>query len=363
MSKNYFRKYNGHVFRKMLRNIVLGVISVLLLSIFVDRVLNGLLVDFVSIFSWSAANFITRYSNEIILSVLLIVMVALELISQFSFTRKLNSIIDSIDVVFNKEETLIKLPKDFKEIEDKLNSIKYENVRNEQLAKEAEQRKNDLVVYLAHDLKTPLTSVIGYLTLLNDEQEISEELRKKYLSISLNKAERLEELINEFFEITRFNLQNITLERSQINLSMMLRQLAEEFYPVLAERELECKVTVGDGLFLWGDADKLARVFDNLLRNAIAYSFVKTSIEIFASSDGRETWITFQNHGHQIPEHKLNTIFEKFYRLDSARSSKTGGAGLGLAIAKEIVELHNGRIHVSSTPECTAFTVTLPCFV
>ena len=133
------------------------------------------------------------------------------------------------------------LPPDFAEIENKLNSIKYESLRNQQTAREAEQRKNDLVVYLAHDLKTPLTSVIGYLSLLSEEEDLPLQLRQKYVGISLDKAQRLESLINEFFEITRFSLQNIQLETGEINLSMMLRQLVEEFYPQLAEKGLRCE--------------------------------------------------------------------------------------------------------------------------
>lgn len=114
--------------------------------------------------------------------------------------------------------------------------------KNAAIAKKAEKRKNDLIVYLAHDLKTPLSSVIGYLNLLKDEQQISDELREKYLSISLDKAERLEDLINEFFEITRFNLSNITLEYRMINLTRMLEQLVYEFKPMLAEKNLTCSM-------------------------------------------------------------------------------------------------------------------------
>ncbi|MDA8219041.1 MAG: hypothetical protein M0Z94_15660 [Dehalococcoidales bacterium] len=121
-------------------------------------------------------------------------------------------------------------------MEGRLNQVKYDLLRNQQLAKEAEQRKNDLVVYLAHDLKTPLTSVIGYLSLLRDERQISEELRRKYLSIAATKAERVEDLINEFFEITRFSLRNLTLDTARINLTRMIEQIVDEFKPLLAPK-------------------------------------------------------------------------------------------------------------------------------
>lgn len=224
----------------------------------------------------------------------------------------------------------------------------------------SEQRKNDLVVYLAHDLKTPLTSVIGYLTLLRDENKISEELREKYLSISLEKAEHLEDLINEFFEITRFNLSNITLEYSRVNLTRMLEQLTYEFKPMFLEKNLKCELEIAPDTMIKCDVNKMQRVFDNLLRNAVNYSFDDSTIHIAVKQNGENLCIQFTNCGNTIPKEKLVRIFEQFYRLDVARSSRSGGAGLGLAVAKEIVELHNGTITAKSENEQIEFTVTFP---
>lgn len=140
----------------------------------------------------------------------------------------------------------------------------------------------------------------------------------------------------------------------------MLQQMADEFYPILAPQRKQVSVNVPDGLTLWGDADKLARVFNNILKNAIAYSFEDSVIDITAEQQDKYIIITFTNQGNPIPQAKLETIFEKFYRLDSARSTNTGGAGLGLAIAKEIVNAHDGKIYVESNTENTKFTVKLP---
>ncbi len=289
-----------------------------------------------------------------------IVVIIIWQVSRRQTHKKITMLLNSIDGVFRKSDELIQLPKEFRETQNKLNSIKYESMKSEQVAKEAEQRKNDLVVYLAHDLKTPLTSVIGYLTLLHDEKEISQELRQKYLTISLKKAFRLEELINEFFDITRFNLQNITLEKTNLDLSMILLQLSEEFYPVLSSKNLACTLEVDDTIVIYADADKIARAFDNLLRNACAYSIPNSTIKISAQRQQNTAVITFENRGKKIPKEKLDTIFEKFYRLDTARSSQTGGAGLGLAISKQIVELHQGSIYASSNDTFTRFTIILP---
>ena len=222
----------------------------------------------------------------------------------------------------------------------------------------AEQKKNDLVMYLAHDLKTPLASSISCLNLLRDEKQLSGELREKYLAIALAKSERLKNLINEFLEIARYSLSTITLQYSEIKLTRLLEQLVYEFQPVLDKKSLSCCLVAGDDILLNCDADKMQRVFDNLLRNAVNYSFDGTEITIEAESGEDSVRLRFSNHGGTIPKEKLERIFEQFYRLDTGRSSS--GAGLGLAIAKQIVTLHKGTITAESGGGLTVFTVMLP---
>ena len=257
-------------------------------------------------------------------------------------------------------EEPIRLPDGLGDAEVQLNAARETALRNARAAKEAEQRKNDLVVYLAHDLKTPLTSVIGYLTLLRDEPQLSPQLRARYTGIALDKAERLEDLINEFFDITRFNLSHLELEKQPTDLTRMLQQVVSEFQPMLAEADLTCRLDLPERLPCPCDGEKLSRVFDNLLRNASHYSLPGTEVRIAGSSDGQTITLTFTNAGRTIPQEKLDRIFDQFFRLDSARASRTGGAGLGLAIAKEIVELHGGTIRAESAADTVTFTVTLP---
>jgi two-component system sensor histidine kinase VanS len=258
------------------------------------------------------------------------------------------------------DDQIIELPSELHDVEKDMNLIKTNFKRNQQLAKEAEQRKNDLVVYLAHDLKTPLTSVIGYLTLLRDESQISEELRTKYLSISLEKAVRLEDLINEFFEITRFNFTTLNLDLSSVNLTRMIEQTVYEFKPMLSEKGLQCTISAVSDIIINCDANKLQRVLDNLLRNAVNYSFSSTTIEILVIQNNEGVKLKVLNHGNTIANEKLDRIFEQFYRLDTARTTQNGGAGLGLAIAKEIVELHGGTISAFSENETIMFEIAIP---
>lgn len=302
--------------------------------------------------------------------------------------RYLDEIVSAAEQLASPSDQAVTLSPALKNIQDNLNLIREQALRSAILAKEAEQRKNDLVVYLAHDLKTPLTSVIGYLTLLKDEPELSPEFRARYTGIALDKAIRLEDLINEFFDITRFNLTTLTLEKERVHLSRMLEQITSEFLPILSEKGLSWRTEIAPNIELLCDPAKMERVFDNLIRNAVNYSYPNTEILLsleaspgaFAdhtyatapaesgaeaadsvkSTAPSQVLITVSNHGRTIPPDKLNRIFEQFFRLDSSRATATGGAGLGLAISKEIVELHGGFISAASENERITFTVMLP---
>ena len=274
--------------------------------------------------------------------------------------KYLNQVETGIDNIVLDSADSIHMITELKPIETRLNEIKQILKKQEQEVIEGEKKKNDLIVFLAHDLKTPLTSIVAYLTMLDSYQDMPEEERQRYTHIALEKSIRLGELISEFFEITKFNLQDIVLEPVELNLSMMLEQLADELYGVLREKNLTCEVEAAEDMVVYGDADKLARVFDNILRNAVSYCYPNTKIRIQAEMTEEGNRIVVSNRGKQIPKEQLGTIFEKFYRLDEARHSTTGGAGLGLAIAKEIVELHGGTIRAESDEEETRFIVILP---
>lgn len=272
----------------------------------------------------------------------------------------LDEVLEAAKSLSHPQDIPIELSPEIAVAQNELNLAREQSLHNARVAREAEQRKNDLIVYLAHDLKTPLTSVIGYLSLLQDEPQISQELRARYTGIALDKAQRLEELINEFFDITRFSLTALTLELEQINLSMMAEQIASEFLPVLLEKELHWELAIEPGIGIVCDRDKLERVFDNLIRNAINYSYRQTEIGMQLLRAEGGVLLIIKNHGKTIPPEKLSHLFEQFFRLDGSRGSASGGAGLGLAIAKEIVELHGGHIQAQSADECITFSVFLP---
>lgn len=305
-------------------------------------------------------NFFNEYT---ILIVVIVYAIEFIVIANFYWNkplRYLKEVVDATEKIYHSQEEEIKLPKELAEAEYKLNQLRLNLKENMRIAKEAEQRKNDLLVYLAHDLKTPLTSVIGYLSLLRDEEEISKPLREKYIGISLEKAERLELLINEFFEITRFNLSTLTLELSNVNLTRMLQQLVFEFEPTLSPKNLTVELAIDSEIEVKLDVNKIERVFDNLLSNAINYSYPESTINVGVRKLEETLEIVISNRGNQIPEEKLEKIFEQFYRLDVSRDPSSGGAGIGLAVSREIVELHGGTIKANSQDELTEFTIVMP---
>lgn len=363
--------------RKMLLWVILtAILSIIFLWLMMKLLVDGILQDpFANTFLYLCRNILGMDRQEglllyqrlfrdnkefwVLLGYFIVMLIVFYQVLR-RFTRYFNQVNTGLDQLVEESEHEIVLSPEMDFMEKKLNNIKSTLSKKTQAALEAEQRKNDLVMYLAHDIRTPLTSVIGYLSLMEEAPDLPIEQRAKYTRITLEKSYRLEKLINEFFDITRYNLQTILLEKQTINLPYMLMQMADEFYPALAQSGKQVQVEAEENLTYYGDPDKLARVFNNIMKNAIAYSHENSTIRIHATSSGEHILISFENQGDQIPEQRLNAIFDKFYRLDEARSTSTGGSGLGLAIAKSIVNAHGGDITADSNETRTVFTITLP---
>ena len=265
-----------------------------------------------------------------------------------------------IDNLLAEDEKKIRLSPEMLPFEYKLNTVKQKLKEQKEATALAEQRKDELVMYLAHDIRTPLTSVIGYLSLLEEEPNKADQEQAKNIHIALDKAYRLDKMVNEFFEITRYHSKQIKLKKQSVDLYYMLIQLRDEFLPSFSLRNNTVSLDFDENTTIYADPEKIARVFGNILKNAVEYSYPHTKITVSAIQAENHIVITFQNKGKTIPAEKLSSIFDKFYRLDEARISDTGGTGLGLAIAKEIILLHGGTIEAHSENETVTFTVKLP---
>ena len=352
-----FIRFNGICFMIV---VAIYLIIYLFLLLEPDLYITVIKPMLISLFGKSGEAFLFSRSYLLVFAAFLIIFIFSCFLYSIITLSLFNKTYQSLDALSHDDAEFIAFPKSYSDIEIKLRDIRLDVVGSKQAATEAVNKKNDLVMYLAHDLKTPLTSVIGYLTLLDECPELTTEQKAKYIGIALDKAYRLEQLINEFFEITRFDINTVTLEKNRIDLNMMLTQIADEFYPMLSEKNLTVDIDIIEPIVMFADSDKIARVFDNLLKNAVNYSYENTKIRIGARIRRDKVIIKFRNKSDVISPEKLERLFEKFYRADSSRGTSTGGSGLGLAISKQITELHGGTIRASSTVDYTDFTVILP---
>ena len=251
----------------------------------------------------------------------------------------LNTTIDVIgdDEFSSMAANLNKMVEDIRELMDK--------------ERESERTKNELITNVAHDLRTPLTSIIGYLELLAGNSKIPEQMQHKYIEIAYGKARRLEKLIEDLFGFTKLNYGRISMHVSQLDVVKLLGQLLEEAYPNFVEKnlsyDLQSNVPVK---IITADGNLLARLFDNLIGNAIKYGAdgKRVLVKILAQEDVVTVSIT--NYGYVIPPEELPLIFNKFYRVEQSRSSSTGGTGLGLSIVSDTVRRQGGTVEAANRP-------------
>ena len=338
----------------------ISMIIILLVYFFIDHFYNGAVINAIDdLFGYKMAHFVLKNQKVVIFITLLLALFLNSLLVEIYAISKISHVVSTMQILFQKNNKEIILEDSLKELENDLNALKKESMENEKKAIQQEQHKIDMLAYLAHDIRTPLASVIGYLCLL-DETDLPEDLRKKYTKITLEKAYRLEKLINEFFDITKLNQSYQSLHKEDISLLYLLEQMKEEFYPLLSRRQQDLLIQIDEKTHIYGDPEKIARVFNNIIKNAMYYGYENSTITITSIDDQIYTHIFFKNQGPTIPQDKLEMIFEQFYRLDESRSSQTGGTGLGLSIAKMIMNQHQGFIKVKSQNEITTFEVILP---
>lgn len=249
---------------------------------------------------------------------------------------------------------------EFADMAENLNNMVEELRQLMDKERESERTKNELITNVAHDLRTPLTSIIGYLELLSGPVKLNEEMQKKYLDITYKKSKRLQKLIEDLFGFTKLNYGKIAMHVGQLDIVKLLGQLLEEAYPNFVEKGLSYDLQSNvPAKTINADGNLLARLFDNLIGNAIKYGADGKRVLVQIHAESETVTVSVTNYGYVIPADELPLIFNKFYRVEQSRSSSTGGTGLGLAIAKEIVDMHGGTISVASDLNGTVFTVKL----
>ena len=301
----------------------------------------------------------------------------------------------SVASLFEDKNTPIVLSKELKVVQNELQNIQKESLKNEQEAKEAERKKSELIAYIAHDLRTPLTSILGYSTLLNDK-ELDTAKQNAYLALIHTQAQKMNVMLDDFFEITHLNVSSFQLNKQIMDARTLCLQISDELYPQAHEKELTFEVKAPLNLAFYADPVYLARALTNIMRNAITYAVPKSAITLQADilskpshnsntnrtskptnnsatkdpaiSSASETInaptkkivLQISNKGKEISSEALPHIFDAFYREDSSRNSTRGGSGLGLAITQAIIAAHKGTVTAQSDGGITTFTITLP---
>lgn len=225
----------------------------------------------------------------------------------------------------------------------------------------AEHTKNDLVSSVAHDIRTPLTSILGYLGWVHDKKDLDEATRNKYIEIVYDKAKRLEQLTNELFGFVKLEHNELKIHTSHLDLIQLMEQMLDEMTPSFVNYEIEVQFHhPKQAVWIEADGELMARLFGNLLNNAVKYG--REGKQILVKMEQTSDWVVTKvvNYGHVIPKEELDSIFRKFYRAEQSRSRNTGGTGLGLAIVQQIAQLHHGEIRVKSDLQGTVFEVDLP---
>ncbi len=275
------------------------------------------------------------------------------------YIRQISGGINEISMGNLNNRIRIKNEDEFALIADKLNQMADDIKEIMENERRSENAKNELITSVAHDLRTPLTSIIGYLDLVSSKN-LSEETQKKYIEIAYSKSKRLESLIEDLFTYTKFNFGEVKPNYSEVDMVKLIDQLLDEFYPSFSEFDLKYEfITEESSSVIKADGDLLARAFANLISNAIKYGVEGEQIQLNLIKVETGVTVIIKNYGEIIPKKDLEQIFRRFYRVESSRSSETGGSGLGLAIAQSIIKMHGGVITARSDEDGTEFQVEL----
>lgn len=357
---------NNNIFKSFRFEIVLYSLLSLLYSLLTIAMVHiGFYIGFYIIFRGLNSKFsglstaiITTFT--IVGGVVLFITYFLLLTKKFvSYIRKISEGINEISLGNLDNRIAIKNEDEFALIADKLNQMAEDIKEIMENERRSEYAKNELITSVAHDLRTPLTSIIGYLDLVSSK-ELPLDTQKKYIEIAYSKSKRLENLIEDLFTFTKFNFGEVKATYTEVDMVKLINQLLDEFYPSFAENQLKFNFTTHHpAVMIKADGDLLARAFANLISNAIKYGRDGKEVLFDLIRNEESVMVSVTNYGEIIPAKDLNQIFRRFYRVETSRSCETGGSGLGLAIAHSIVEMHGGTITAKSDTNGTVFTIEL----
>lgn len=357
-------KYRG----SLLLNTVLSAAAALAAE--VALLLNSKLADVILCqfgFQGSVASLSGEYNAPLIFAYLLIGICVFAFVfgmlqhRTLKYTRKISASLQEISEGHFNTRIPVRGDNELSDIAMQVNHMAEEIEQLLEKEKQAEETKNELITNIAHDLRTPLTSILGYLDILSTRKDLPEETRQNYIRIAHDKAKHLQQMIEDLFGFTKLSYSKQTTNMQPIDIITLLAQLLDEFYPVFENNEMDYEYHPDASNFvIQGDATLLVRLFDNLINNAIKYGKEGKLLIVKTRTQKEAITVDIINFGKVIPQKDLDRVFEKFYRAESSRNSATAGTGLGLAIAANVARIHGGSIAAKSSLEGTVFSVMLP---
>ena len=344
----------------VLTYVILYISSKILIYLYMNTKIQ--LINYIFKF-WRIINYdiLGNYAHLIIETAL---FAGLYLLITYRKSESLAAIIDETEIMASGDlDRLIEVKSkgDIKNLVENINNISKQLKERTIEERKAQQTKNDLITNVSHDLRTPLTSIIGYLEIIDNDKYKDEVRLRYYVSIAFEKAKALNVLINDLFELTKMQNNTINLYKADINLVELLGQIVAGFEYQFKHADMQSRLDFSeDKLIVNADAGKLVRAFENLLSNAIKYGKDGFYVDVTTKLEENVAVVQVINYGQAIPSIDLPHIFDRFYRVEKSRSSDIGGSGLGLSITKNIIELHDGKISAYSNNDKTIFEVKLP---
>lgn len=362
--KNRYLKFTIKILLYSVISLILGAIATGILAYLYYKIFDSVIVrvQIIWIISFVKTFFTDTVGLVYIAVTLLIAAVLVGLLTRKT-TKRMNSILNAISQM-RKGDYRVLLPNDISdslgEMEQGINALAGQVQDSFDERREVEKSKDEFIINIAHDLRTPITSIIGYLAFVSEKQ-LDQEISAKYASIAFEKSKQLETLVEALFDVANFTMDTVKVNKKDINLLKFLRQKQDEMYPQLYDADMEIRLNVPEYLVIVSvDGDLIARVFDNLISNAIRYTKEGKFIDIEVEEDHKNVRISFITHANPIPVYELEHIFDKLYRIEKSRAAESGGTGLGLSISRRIVQLHGGTLTARQTSDGTAFDICLP---
>ncbi|MCB2360384.1 sensor histidine kinase [Clostridium estertheticum] len=353
------------IYNKLATKLIFLVVLALLISLLFS---SGLLTIFGYIMKSNSYVSLYDVPNYYIYIIVFFMTPIITFVATFLFginkrIKYLQYIINKVGSITNEnfiEKLEFKGNDEISDLANSINIMSYRLKENYEKEKKLEKDKNELIVAVSHDLRTPLTSIIGYLDLLKDDKFTYEDVQKDYLNVAYEKSVSLKKIINELFEFTKLTSDISTLEKIPFNIAILINQVVGEQIPFFSEKNIT--VDIGSNvqeLYCEIDTQKMVRVIENIVKNAEKYSFSNTNFKVKMMEIDDNIIISFENRGENISKEELEKIFEKMYRLDKSRTGEAEGSGLGLAIAKKIIELHNGKLWAECNDNTIKFNISL----